>query len=45
MDTAPSKRPKEMGMFPSKQIFPLKKRLSNNNNKKLYLKIVISVIF
>lgn len=34
MDTAPSKRPKERGMSPSKQIFPVKKedRPINNNN-------------
>lgn len=48
MDTAPSKRPKERGMSPSKQIFPVKKEdrpSNNNNNKKLYLNNAISVIF
>lgn len=40
MDTAPSKRPKERGMSPSKQIFPVKKedRPSNNNTTKIILK-------
>lgn len=45
MDTAPSKRPKERGMSPSKQIFLVKKEdRPSNKNKKLYLKIAISVI-